>query len=161
MVAALAAVLVTAALGALGITREQSAIRQRERVTAVLKEMGSDAKGRDELEWLQGALARRVNLQYRAPRERSSMLAGWTGRLLGSGLVLYTYFFLTTTFLASVTSDDSGNLTPFGTAITLGAYTVGGVAAILVGNLNLRQRRSIRDRWVTEAEPGDSTAPTL
>jgi hypothetical protein len=64
----LAAVLVTAVLGALGIAREQSAMRQLEWITAVLKDAGSKFPGREELVWLQEALAKRVNLQHRAPR---------------------------------------------------------------------------------------------
>ena len=161
VVAPLAAVLVTAVLGALGIAREQSAIRQLERVTAVLKDAEDDFEGRAELIWLRNALAKRINLQYRAPRKRRVLLYGWATRLAGWGLLLWVYFVFSSVFFRVVLTDSVGQPRVEATWAMVIALAILGFVGSGVGAFHLRKRERQRTEWLATAGPTDSEAPPL
>lgn len=161
VLAPFAAVVVTAVLGAFGIAREQSAIRQLERVTAVLKDAGGDFDGRTELLWLQGALSKRVNRQYRAPRKRATLLYGWATRLAGWGLLLWIYFVLSSAFFKNVLTDSGGQPRVGATWSFVIAVGVLGFLGSIVGAASLRKREKDRAAWLATAEADDSEAPAL
>ncbi|MCS6587146.1 hypothetical protein [Curtobacterium flaccumfaciens] len=161
VLASLAAVIVTAVLGALAIAREQSAMRQLERVTAVLKDTSQDFEGRQELLWLQSTLSTRVNLQYRAPRKRRVLIYGWATRLAGAGLLLWVYFVVTSAFVSSALIDSGGQPRVGATWAMLGVIVALGVAGTAVGARHLRRRDRERRAWVEAASSDASEAPQL
>ena len=161
VIAPLAAVIVTAVLGALGIAREQSAMRQLERVTVVLKEAGEDFEGRTELLWLQTALAKRLNQQYRAPRKRGMLLYGWAMRLAGWGLLTWVYFVLSGAFFQVVLTDSNGQPRVAATWGLVISFVVLGVLGSVVGTTSLRKRERDRREWLVAAGPYESDAPHL
>lgn len=83
-------------------------MRQLERVTVVLREAGDKFEGRAELLWLQTALAKRLNQQYRAPRMRRVLLYGWAMRLAGWGLLTWLYFVLSDALFQVVLTASNG-----------------------------------------------------
>ncbi len=161
VVAPLAAVFVTAVLGALGIAREQSAIRQLERVTAVLKDAEDDFEGRAELLWLRSALAKRINLQYRAPRKRRVLFYGWATRLAGWGLLIWVYFVFSSVIFRVVLTDSVGQPRVGATWAMVIAITVLGFVGSGVGAFHLRKRERQRTDWLKTASPTTSEAPQL
>jgi len=161
VMAPFAAVVVTAALGAWGIAREQSAMRQLERVTAVLKDAGDDFEGRAELLWLQTALSRRVNRQYRAPQKRGVLFYAWALRIASLGMLLWVYFVLTNAFFSRALTDEVGQPRVGATWATIVAITVLGVLGAIVGALQLRRREKERAEWLRVAEPDSSEAAQL
>ena len=161
VIAPLAAVIVTAVLGALGIAREQSAMRQLERVTVVLKEAGQDFEGRAELLWLQTALAKRLNRQYRAPRKRGVLLYGWAMRLAGWGLLTWVYFVLSDALFQVVLTDSNGQPRVAATWSLIISFVVLGVIGSVIGTTSLRRRERDRRQWLNAAGPHESDAPHL
>lgn len=161
VVAPVSAVIVTAVLGALGIAREQSAIRQLERVTAVLKDTNDDFDGRPELRWLQGELASRVKQQYRAPRKRSELIYGWGLRFGGWGLLIWVYFVISSAFFQQVLTDRNGQPRLGATwALIISIFALG-VLGSIVGAAILRKRERDRVHWLAKAGPEESLAPFL
>lgn len=158
IVAPISAVFVTAVLGALGISREQSVMRQLERVTAVLKDMPDNAEGRRDLEWLQTALARRVNNQYRAPRMRDDLAWGWLSRLSGWGLSLILYVLF---FHAVQRASPSETPSALSGWITLAFLALIAVGSAWAGSRRLRRRVNERQKWIVESHSTDSAAPML
>lgn len=161
VIAPLAAVIVTAVLGALGIAREQSAMRQLERVTVVLKEAGKDFEGRAELLWLQTALAKRLNQQYRAPRKRGVLLYGWAMRLAGWGLLTWVYFVLSGALFQVVLTDSNGQPRVAATWGLVISFVVLGALGSVIGTTSLRKRERDRREWLVAAGPDESDAPHL
>ena len=161
VLAPLAAVIVTAVLGAVAIAREQSAIRQLERVTIVLKDAESDFDGRQALLWLQTALAERVNRQYRAPRKRSALIYGWATRLAGWGVLLWVYFVFSSVFFRTVLTDEVGQPRVGATWAAVISITVLGFVGSAVGAFHLRKRERERAEWLAHAGPADSEASML
>jgi uncharacterized membrane protein (DUF485 family) len=159
VVAAFVGVLVPAALTALGIAREQSALRQLERVAAVLKDTADDVPGRPHLVWLHAALAERVNAQYRAPRYRPLQVLAWTMVLGGWSLAIYLYVIVLVAFVRATPSD------PHLPAIVgmgiFGGLLVSFLVAVFLGRRWLRQRATRRFEWLATAAPEDSAAPRL
>ena len=158
VLAPIAAVVVTAALGALGIAREQSAMRQLERVTAVLKETPEHAAARGQLEWLRDALAAHVNAQYRAPRHRFIQTVGWVTTLGGCGIGVWFYMVLA---LATerASPDPADTPTWVALAIFFGLLII--AAAVWSGPWFLRGRSAAREGWIEKARPDDSAAPKM
>lgn len=161
VIAPVAAVIVTALLGALGIAREQSAIRQLERVTTVLKDAGDDFEGRSELLWLRAALAKRVNQQYRAPRKRGVLISGWAMRLAGWGLLLWVYFVFSNVIFRDVFTDSGGQPRIGLTWALVISILVLGVLGSAIGAAGLRKRDRDREQWLATAGSDQSHAPLL
>jgi hypothetical protein len=161
VVAPVGAVIVTAVLGALGIAKEQSAIRQLERVTLVLKDTGDEYAGRSELLWLQGVLAKRVNQQYRAPRKRGVLIYGWAMRLAGWGLLLWVYLVVSGAIFRLVLTDSVGQPRVGATWALVISIVVLGVLGSAIGALVIRRRERERAEWLVAAGPDESHAPLL
>lgn len=161
IVASFAAVAVTAVLGALGIAREQSAIRQLERVTAVLKDSEPTFQGRAELEWMRAALAKRVNNQYRAPRARGNLFWSWVSLLLGWGLLAGIYGIFVKALTDAATATNDGKVEGWGAWVVLSIGIITGVGGAMTGARGLRARQALRDKWIKQARAEDSDAPTL
>ena len=161
VIAPLAAVVVTAVLGALAVAREQSAIRQLERVTALLEDGDDDFAGRSDLLWLQSALARRVNQQYRAPRKRATLVYGWAMRLAGWGLLLWVYFVISGAIFQVALRDSVGQARMGATWAFIVSIVVLGVLGSAIGAFSLRKRARERSEWLATADPDESHAPLL
>ncbi|MFS0731035.1 hypothetical protein ABC270_13270 [Curtobacterium sp. 1P10AnD] len=93
---AVAGVLVTAALGAIAVVREQSAMRQLERITAILKDAPEGTITQRRLQVLQEHLTHRVSLQYRLPKGAEAQFLGLTMAGSSIALLLITLFDMTT-----------------------------------------------------------------
>jgi len=92
---AIAGVLVTAALGAIAVVREQSAMRQLERITAILKDAPEGTITQRRLQLLQEHLTHRVSLQYRLPRGVQTQFLGLMMAGSSIALLLTTLFDMT------------------------------------------------------------------
>lgn len=148
VLAALAGAFVTATLGALAIVREQSVIRQLERITAILKDTPDTVQGRANVEWVRDDLARRLNFQYRAPRQGSNLFIGWLGVLFGTGVLILVYAGLVFTGIAMALSGEAKTL-PAWISVTE-VVVVAAIAIVLLrtGYGFLRRRARQRLRWV-------------
>lgn len=162
VIATLAGVAVTAVLGTLAIVREQSVVRQLERVNAVLKDMPAEAAGYAHLEWLRGDLARRVNLQYRAPRQRYRLFWGWYGLVLGGLFLVIGYAVMVALAIRSVPETPTPEPIPTWLSVLFFcAVTVSSFLMILLGMLFMRRRAMSRLRWSVRAAPTESAAPHI
>lgn len=130
-------------------------------MTAVLKDADDDFEGRVELIWLRNALAKRINLQYRAPRKRRVLLYGWATRLAGWGLLLWVYFVFSSVFFRVVLTDSVGQPRVEATWAMVIAIAILGFVGSGVGAFHLRKRERQRTEWLAAAGPTDSEAPPL
>lgn len=157
---AIVGLLVGAAGGAWAIVREQSLIRQLERVTAVLKDTPDDAsKARRDLEHIRNHLALRINRRYRAPRQRLELFNAWYFTLLGMGIAIVL---VVTAIATGVERVQDADVPVVWSVVSLLAMGIGALA--LGCYLNYRRDRA-RSAWVlTASNAGDddrSTAPDL
>jgi hypothetical protein len=158
VLATLAGVAVTALLGALAIVREESVVRQLERITALLKETPDDAEGRAHLEWLRKDLSRRLNYQYRAPRQRLTLFMGWFGLLFGIGNLLAIYFLAAFKFATLTTTFLDPGWEPWIVYGTLALMSVG-LARSAYRAIGRRARRRVR--WILRHNSDASKSPYI
>lgn len=158
-VASLAGVLVAAGGAAWAIAREQSLLRQLERITDILKDTEAAGSARADLEHVRDSLARRINLRYRAPRLRQEAFGSWYLILAGCGAWL---IFVGNGFVWATERVLQAHLPGW-----VGVTSTGIVAIILagLGAFWYAMRIRERERWVHEAaQAGDdsrSEAPML
>lgn len=149
VVATFAGVLVAASAAAWGIVREQSVVRQLERLTAILKDIGEDEPSRAHLEFVRTDLAERLNTNYRAPREWLASFIGWTLRLAAWASFVIAYAAIAATLIAQIPKPvrDGGPGTIIMVALLNAA--VGG-ASLLLAAAFFRRRRVRRQRWLDD-----------
>lgn len=145
-------VLVGAAGATWAVVREQSLMRQLERVTAILKDTPVEAlEPRKDLEYLRDHLSRRINRRYRAPRERFRLFMGWYLTLAGVGTLVWTFLLVAMQWVSQ--ASPSPEAVPFAVAATV----VLAIIAFALGRTTLRRRENARLDWVVGAsEGGDS-----
>lgn len=151
----------TAVLGALALAREQSVLRRLERISTVLKETPDDAAGRTHLEWLRDDLARRLNLQYRAPRDWWTLVAGWAIALTGLLVLLGAYVLLVVLTAVSIPKHESSATTVGDVQAMLWAAMAVGFAVFAVGTAMRFWRDRQRRKWAEKAAPHDSESPLI
>lgn len=161
MAATFVGIAVTAVLGALALAREQSVLRRLERISTVLKETPDHAAGRPHLEWLRDDLARRVNLQYRAPRDRWTLVAGWTVAFAGLLLLLGAYVLLVVLAALSIPQQDPSETTVEDAQRMLWVVMAVGLVVFAAGTAMRFWRDRQRRKWAEQASPDDSKAPLI
>ncbi|MFJ3385608.1 MULTISPECIES: hypothetical protein [unclassified Curtobacterium] len=151
VLATFAGVLVAAFGAAWAIVREQSPMRQLERVSAVLKDMPEGDSACESLEVVRRDLAKRINSAYRAPREWFFGIAAWAFRIGGwlVFVVAYGYAFLGLEALLPPTRDprDYGAADWLELAAFFGIFAaVAGLLATQLFHIRNRNRR----KWLDE-----------
>ena len=160
VIAAFAAPAVAAVLGAWGIAREQSVIRRLERITAILKDTPKGAAAEAHLQWLRDDLARRLNIAYRAPRERESQWFGWALTVLGGSILAGIYILIVVA--AAIASNTSEEPISAGQGVlTFVLIVVGAIASLLFGFGLIIRRNKKRERWAEEAAADDTHSPKI
>lgn len=158
VIATLAGVAVTALLGALAIVREQSVVRQLERVTALLKDTPEHAEGRSHLEWLRGDLSRRLNYQYRAPRQRFALFMGWFGLLFGLGNLIALYFLAAFRFASLATERLDPGWAPW---VTYGGLVLVSIGLARSAYRGIVRRARRRIRWILRHKQSATRSPYI
>lgn len=162
VLATFAGVLVAAAGAASAIVREQSLIRQLERVTAVLTDVREGSPGYDHLVVVRADLARRFNETYRAPRHWGRAFAGWTLRVAAALALVLTYVYVFTGLYTLMprnrpVSDYSGSdwLELGG---LFGALAVG---VFIASGLVMWGRSERRRKWLNTHGPEEADRPSV
>ncbi|WIB69786.1 hypothetical protein [Curtobacterium sp. MCBD17_026] len=158
VVATFAGIGVTAVLGAFATVREQSPVRQLERVTAMLKDTPASTSARDDLEQLRDSLARRVLNGYRAPREGWMLTLSWLAFLYGGFFVVAGPVILAYNGLSLVPGLSDA---PWQWMIMGAALGGGGWFLYVQGRGLFAVRHKIRTNWLKNAKHTESKAPTF
>lgn len=162
VLATFAGVLVAAAGAAWAIVREQSLIRQLERVTSVLTDVPEGSPGYDHLVFVRADLARRLNETYRAPRHWLRAFVGWTLRL-ASGLAFalaYVYVYLGLNMLVPVARPgrDYSAANWLELAGVFGALACG---VSVAASLTMWGRSERRRTWLRGHRPDEADRPSV
>lgn len=162
VLATFAGVLVAAAGAAWAIVREQSVIRQLERVTAVLTDVPEGSPGHAHLVVVRADLARRLNETYRAPRHWFRAFAGWTFWILAAlAFVLayvYAYVGLTALLPLPVSRRD---FTPRDWFELAGVFVGLSVGAFFLAGAALLGRSRKRRAWLDGHNADEADRPSV
>ena len=162
VLATFAGVLVAAAGAAWAIVREQSLMRQLERVSAVLKDVPEGSPGHAHLVVVRADLARRLNETYRAPRHWVLAFIGWALRIAGAmALVLayvYGYIWIATVMpptrpVSSYTALDWLQLAGTFAALATGVFLIAGLVSW--------KRSEKRREWLKSHRPDEADRPSV
>lgn len=149
VIATFAGVLVAAIGAAWAIVREQSVLRQLERVSSILKDYPESDAGREDLEFVRGDLAKRLNKVYRAPYEWFAGFAGWVIGMFGAAALIMAYLFLVTA--ANQEWPTSHKHRQPADWVNLASFTgVLGAVAVVVSIAFFARRTSVRRKWLKQ-----------
>jgi hypothetical protein len=151
VLATFAGVAVAAAGAAWAVVREQSVLRQLERVTAVLKDLPESSPAAPQLMFLQNSLARRLSRGYRAPKLYWEQYFGWFALLLSIGMFASL---VATAVRAALYSWTVMRMGAVADVILVGILLLFIAVAFLVGVRYLRRRTRTRNDWL-EADGSD------
>lgn len=150
VLATFAGVLVAAFGAAWAIVREQSVMRQLERVSAVLKDLPCDDPGRDHLVVVRADLAKRLNEGYRAPRIWGLALLASALRIFGAIVIAvgYVYAFIGLNSLLPPTADLRGYRSADWLGLSV-VFVVIGAATFLIAAAVVGKRSQLRRGWLS------------
>lgn len=162
VLATFAGVLIAAFGAAWAIVREQSLIRQLERVTAVLTDVPVGSPGYDDLVVVRAHLARRFNETYRAPREWARGFFGWTLRVAGAlaFVLAYVYVFIGLNALLPRTRPFSDYRATDWLAIG-GLFAALALGVFIAATLVMWGRSDRRRRWLIAHDPDEAHRPSV